>query len=100
MRRKIRSRHHNYWLYRKPIQRSDINKRWILEARNSQHQHKIPCRSWLSGSDYLRGQDIEDLQYDLHEFASSDVDGVQDFTDSQLKEMQEEILKQGTLTQK
>lgn len=46
------------------------------------------------------GQDIEDLQYDLHEFTSSDVDGVQDFTDSQLKEMQEEILKQGTLTQK
>ncbi|QTH80002.1 DNA helicase [Klebsiella phage vB_KpnS_ZX4] len=46
------------------------------------------------------GQDIEDLQYDLHDFASSDVDGVQDFTDSQLKEMQEEILKQGTLTQK
>ena len=46
------------------------------------------------------GQDIEDLQYDLHEFASSEVDGVQDFTDSQLKEMQEEILKQGTLTQK
>lgn len=46
------------------------------------------------------GQDIEDLQYDLHEFSSSDVDGVQDFTDSQLKEMQEEILKQGTLTQK
>ncbi|UVX31613.1 DNA helicase [Klebsiella phage VLCpiS13e] len=46
------------------------------------------------------GQDIEDLQYDLHEFASSDVDGVQDFTDGQLKEMQEEILKQGTLTQK
>lgn len=46
------------------------------------------------------GQDIEDLQYDLHDFASSDVDGMQDFTDSQLKEMQEEILKQGTLTQK
>lgn len=46
------------------------------------------------------GQDIEDLQYDLHEFSSSEVDGVQDFTDSQLKEMQEEILKQGTLTQK
>lgn len=46
------------------------------------------------------GQDIEDLQYDLHDFASSDVDGVQDFTESQLKEMQEEILKQGTLTQK
>lgn len=46
------------------------------------------------------GQDIEDLQYDLHEFASSEVDGVQDFTDSQLREMQEEILKQGTLTQK
>lgn len=46
------------------------------------------------------GQDIEDLQYDLHDFASSDVDGVRDFTDSQLKEMQEEILKQGTLTQK
>ncbi|WAX16292.1 hypothetical protein KP591P3_00056 [Klebsiella phage KP591P3] len=46
------------------------------------------------------GQDIEGLQYDLHEFASSEVDGVQDFTDSQLKEMQEEILKQGTLTQK
>lgn len=46
------------------------------------------------------GQDIEELQYDLHEFASSDVDGVQDFTDSQLREMQDEILKQGTLTQK
>lgn len=46
------------------------------------------------------GQDIEDLQYDLHDFASSDVDGVQDFTESQLKEMQEEILKQATLTQK
>lgn len=46
------------------------------------------------------GQDIEDLQYDLHDFASSDIDGVQDFTESQLKEMQEEILKQATLTQK
>lgn len=46
------------------------------------------------------GQDIEELQYDLHEFSSSNVDGVQDFTDSQLREMQEEILKQGTLTQK
>ena len=40
------------------------------------------------------GQDIEDLQYDLHEFASSDVDGVQDFTSEQLKQMENSILKQ------
>ncbi|MEJ8687624.1 DEAD/DEAH box helicase family protein [Klebsiella pneumoniae] len=40
------------------------------------------------------GQDIEDLQYDLHEFASSDVDGVQDFTAEQLKQMESSILKQ------
>lgn len=40
------------------------------------------------------GQDIEDLQYDLHEFASSDVDGVQDFTAEQLKQMENSILKQ------
>ena len=40
------------------------------------------------------GQDIDDLQYDLHEFASSDVDGVQDFTAEQLKQMENSILKQ------
>lgn len=40
------------------------------------------------------GQDIEDLQYDLHEFASSEVDGVQDFTAEQLKQMENSILKQ------
>lgn len=44
--------------------------------------------------------DIDDLQYDLHEFESSGVDGVQDFTDAQLKQMEKEILEQGTLTQK
>lgn len=40
------------------------------------------------------GQDIDDLQYDLHEFASSDIDGVQDFTAEQLKQMENSILKQ------
>mgnify|MGYP003361663869 CR=1 FL=1 len=44
--------------------------------------------------------DIDDLQYDLHEFESSGADGVQDFTDAQLKQMEKEILEQGTLTQK
>ena len=40
------------------------------------------------------GQDIEELQYDLHEFSSSDVDGVQDFTAEQMKQMEMSILKQ------
>lgn len=40
------------------------------------------------------GQDIEELQYDLHEFSSSDVDGVQDFTAEQMKQMERSILKQ------
>lgn len=44
--------------------------------------------------------DVDDLQYDLHNFHGSDVDGTQDFTADQLKQMQEEILEQGTLTQK
>ncbi|QAX98705.1 helicase [Salmonella phage Segz_1] len=44
--------------------------------------------------------DVDDLQYDLHNFHGSDVDGTQDFTSEQLKQMQEEILEQGTLTQK
>lgn len=46
------------------------------------------------------GQDIEDLQYDLHEFESNGVDGVQDYTDSQLKEMSNAIAKQKDKTQK
>lgn len=44
--------------------------------------------------------DVDDLQYDLSAFHGSDVDGTQDFTAEQLKKMQEEILEQGTLTQK
>ncbi|WYC18285.1 chromatin remodeling complex ATPase [Citrobacter phage vB_CfrS_K1M] len=44
--------------------------------------------------------DTDDLHYDLSNFHASDKDGVQDFTDAQLKEMQKEILEQGTLTQK
>lgn len=44
--------------------------------------------------------DVDELKYDLHEFESSGVDGVQDFTDAQLKQMEKEILEQGTLTQK
>lgn len=44
--------------------------------------------------------DVDELKYDLHEFESSGVDGVQDFTDAQLKQMEREILEQGTLTQK
>lgn len=44
--------------------------------------------------------DVDELKYDLHEFESSGVDGVQDFTDAQLKKMEKEILEQGTLTQK
>lgn len=44
--------------------------------------------------------DIDDLQYDLHEFESSGVDGVQDYTDSQLKEMSNAIAKQKDKTQK
>ncbi len=44
--------------------------------------------------------DIEDLKYDLHDFESNGEDGAQDYTESQLKAMQEEIIKQGTLTQK
>lgn len=44
--------------------------------------------------------DADDLHYDLSNFHSSDEDGVQDFTFEQLKQMQKEILDQGTLTQK
>lgn len=44
--------------------------------------------------------DVDDLQYDLSSFHGSDVDGTQDFTAEQLKQMQKEILEQGTLTQK
>lgn len=44
--------------------------------------------------------DVDDLQYDLSDFHGSDVDGTQDFTAEQLKQMQKEILEQGTLTQK
>ncbi|KAF2282435.1 hypothetical protein GH714_044120 [Hevea brasiliensis] len=44
--------------------------------------------------------DIEELKYDLHDFESNGEDGAQDYTESQLKAMQEEIIKQGTLTQK
>lgn len=44
--------------------------------------------------------DIDDLHYDLSAFESSGSDGTQDFTAEQLKQMQKEILEQGTLTQK
>lgn len=44
--------------------------------------------------------DVDDLHYDLSAFRGSDIDGTQDFTSEQLKQMQEEILEQGTLTQK
>ncbi|ANH50896.1 DNA helicase [Salmonella phage 64795_sal3] len=44
--------------------------------------------------------DIDSLHYDLSDFHGSDVDGTQDFTAEQLKQMQKEILEQGTLTQK
>lgn len=44
--------------------------------------------------------DVDSLHYDLSEFHGSDVDGTQDFTTEQLKQMQKEILEQGTLTQK
>lgn len=44
--------------------------------------------------------DIDDLHYDLSAFESSGSDGTQDFTSEQLKQMQKEILEQGTLTQK
>lgn len=44
--------------------------------------------------------DIDSLQYNLENFHGSDVDGERDFTLEQLKSMQEEILHQGTLTQK
>ncbi|WRQ11972.1 hypothetical protein vBSlqSZDD2_61 [Serratia phage vB_SlqS_ZDD2] len=40
------------------------------------------------------------VQYDLSEFHASEIDGAQDFTDSQLRKMQEKILADGTLTQK
>lgn len=44
--------------------------------------------------------DIDDLHYDLSAFEASGSDGAQDFTSEQLKQMQKEILEQGTLTQK
>lgn len=44
--------------------------------------------------------DIDDLHYDLSAFEASGNDGVQEFTTEQLKQMQKEILEQGTLTQK
>lgn len=44
--------------------------------------------------------DIDDLHYDLSAFEASGSDGTQDFTSDQLKQMQKEILEQGTLTQK
>lgn len=44
--------------------------------------------------------DVDSLHYDLSDFHGSDVDGTQDFTAEQLKQMQKEILEQGTLTQK
>ncbi len=44
--------------------------------------------------------DIDDLHYDLSAFEVSGSDGTQDFTSDQLKQMQKEILEQGTLTQK
>lgn len=44
--------------------------------------------------------DIDDLHYDLSAFEVSGSDGTQDFTSEQLKQMQKEILDQGTLTQK
>lgn len=44
--------------------------------------------------------DIDDLHYDLSAFEVSGSDGTQDFTSEQLKQMQKEILEQGTLTQK
>lgn len=44
--------------------------------------------------------DIDDLHYDLSAFEASGSDGTQDFTAEQLKQMQKEILEQGTLTQK
>lgn len=44
--------------------------------------------------------DIDDLHYDLSAFEASGSDGTQDFTSEQLKQMQKEILEQGTLTQK
>lgn len=39
-------------------------------------------------------QDTDDMGYDLSEFHGSDVDGVQDFTAEQLKQMEKSILKQ------
>lgn len=44
--------------------------------------------------------DIDDLHYDLSAFEASGSDGTHDFTSEQLKQMQKEILEQGTLTQK
>lgn len=38
--------------------------------------------------------DTDDLQYDLSDFHGSDVDGTQDFTAEQLKQMENSILKQ------
>ncbi len=44
--------------------------------------------------------DSEEFRYDLSRWHSSDEDGVADFTDSQLKEMEADILNQTTTTQK
>ena len=44
--------------------------------------------------------DTSGLRYDLSNFHTSGEDGIQDFSDSDLAAMQDEILKQGTLTQK
>lgn len=41
-----------------------------------------------------------ETMYDLHEFHSSATDGVADFSADELRKMQDEILKQGTKTQK
>lgn len=41
-----------------------------------------------------------ELRYDLHDFHSSEVDGVQDFSAKELERMQAEIMKQGSMTQK
>jgi len=46
------------------------------------------------------GFPARDSMYDLHDFQSSATDGVADFSADELRKMQDEILKQGTKTQK
>lgn len=46
------------------------------------------------------GTPARENMYHLEEFHSSEVDGVADFSSEQLKKMQDEILRQGTTTQK